>query len=1300
MSNQPIYYRLRIRNANDTADAVTITSVRGGTNPYLSSAPSGDGASFDPLTAESIFGAYTGKIADWSIGSMQRAVTSQLEDAGFRQQLGYRKATLEWSYNGTTWSGGTSGGVLIAGYLTLLRLVNGAEFEYTVSDPMSALVSSTLFSPASTTSVASFLSAWPTRGCILGGPVMAPPVSGRAGSFIKIDDLGGWTMRVEAASGGQYYLRPINVYGPANSWKSATQISDDLASAINEAVAPFQGALTNGAQSPWTTVGDIQGNYWAWAGLTVLIDSGSGFVPWKPLSYFSGPLADAQGNLLPIPIVSPAKGSQGTGLRVLSDGTRTLTNGATVRVRVITILPTDACPIYLSDHPVAILTTLFTAVGFAYNSASATALTTLIGADARYTKAITSSAQLSDIVSEVCRMWGIGIRGDDAGAFYLFNGRDTTRNAAPSTTVTTADVVSGSTSLPFELDAGRALKTLTVSQKRFVDVRSAPFGAKNSIVDGVATGDDQTTFIDDDPGSVALGQLDLSGDGMLHTASVLYPVIADFMKATARAIFDRFGRGPLALETTLLRGGVGDGLNLGDEALVQLPELPNHNYRLGDNPAIAARRMQIVRRTVTPKGYAVRFLDSGPNTQPLGTVPVVSIAASTDTPRSAVSVTITNAATLNGLGYGARLQMAITTGGAPSASQYTDVRAWSATEGVPTSAITIAAIAAGATVYVRARSEKPGSSPSNYGTAASVTLATLNDPTSVTATPSVSDGSLCALSWTPGSGTSADVVDIWLRLSGAAFSTAAKVDTVAAGSVVYTISGLAPGIAYTASVQYRDPGTQDISDPVDVTFTAGAVTRTLTAPVSAVGFSGSLDPLGVPRKDGVYGIAVVAAELPGLVEVAIATETSVGSGTYGSFVTSSNKVASVSGAWTIASFVAPNDDLRRQLKARHVRDGTTPSSYTAVVTVTPWTPQALPGYPTALICQVTMLSPSPSSDAGVNARFQVTGIDPTGATTPQVEIVSLSPGLSVVSGAAVGTPASNNSTWKVALGAPGSGPGTIIARALSALNYADQVIAVPEQTTLANPQGTVSVDANGSWSFTVDGPANTLSFKYATSTSAFPSDATAAAGTVIGSSARTATVTGGGTLAFGATIYITVIPYTGASGTGTALPSIRLRGSYQSYSATKTVAFSRSSFVRTYTTGTPGAVLYDSNASPQNPTMASGDLIYLRMMIELPVGVTLSSASFDGVWNTATTQLISFPVAFYKGNTLNNSGFFTYGGGAQTVTFSLSGTVGTNEALLLHAQWTGALSGTADAAQATVKDVYVTYSMPTPDKTI
>jgi hypothetical protein len=54
MPNYLIEYRIVVRNKADTADLLDITSVRGGTNPYIKEPPVGDGASVDPLTGASL----------------------------------------------------------------------------------------------------------------------------------------------------------------------------------------------------------------------------------------------------------------------------------------------------------------------------------------------------------------------------------------------------------------------------------------------------------------------------------------------------------------------------------------------------------------------------------------------------------------------------------------------------------------------------------------------------------------------------------------------------------------------------------------------------------------------------------------------------------------------------------------------------------------------------------------------------------------------------------------------------------------------------------------------------------------------------------------------------------------------------------------------------------------------------------------------------------------------------------------------------------------------------------------------
>src|SRR5438270_11268404 len=114
-------YRLRIRTADDTADLLVITTDRAGTNPYLQGAPKGDGASVDPITGKALAGAWTVNVVDAITSGTSRVVTSQLEDANFRQQLAGRKAYAEIDT-------GSGYAVQNAGVISKVELVSAIEY--------------------------------------------------------------------------------------------------------------------------------------------------------------------------------------------------------------------------------------------------------------------------------------------------------------------------------------------------------------------------------------------------------------------------------------------------------------------------------------------------------------------------------------------------------------------------------------------------------------------------------------------------------------------------------------------------------------------------------------------------------------------------------------------------------------------------------------------------------------------------------------------------------------------------------------------------------------------------------------------------------------------------------------------------------------------------------------------------------------------------------------------------------------------------------------------------------------------
>lgn len=256
--------------------------------------------------------------------------------------------------------------------------------------------------------------------------------------------------------------------------------------------------------------------------------------------------------------------------------------------------------------------------------------------------------------------------------------------------------------------------------------------------------------------------------------------------------------------------------------------------------------------------------------------------------------------------------------------------------------------------------------------------------------------------------------------------------------------------------------------------------------------------------------------------------------------------------------------------------------------------------------------------------------------------------------------------------------------------------------TAAIAQGTVSIDANGNWAPTVDGPSNVASYRWSSSTSAYPADATVtSSGTVVNGRTFSAS---GGPLTFGQTVYITIIPFTGASASGTALDSIHIRGAYLTYTASKTATYSASDWNERSPYVQYGldwsATTYPQN--PQIPHVNTGvGVMYSWLFPVLPAGVTLVQASVITSWATAAVALGTFSLATYVAGSSVNTGSPTYAGGSQTINMSLSGTLAAASAVVILALWNGPASGNdASADQASIRDVAITYTMPTPDKTL
>jgi hypothetical protein len=314
-------------------------------------------------------------------------------------------------------------------------------------------------------------------------------------------------------------------------------------------------------------------------------------------------------------------------------------------------------------------------------------------------------------------------------------------------------------------------------------------------------------------------------------------------------------------------------------------------------------------------------------------------------------------------------------------------------------------------------------------------------------------------------------------------------------------------------------------------------------------------------------------------------------------------VASVLGDWTAWQDIAPNDGLRRQLKARHVTSGATASAYTAVVTVLPWTPIALQPYPTHVITSLVVTAPSSDANAQTKVVVTASAVDPLGSSV-QVALTALTSNASISSGAAVGTYVASGSSWTI--NRPGILKGSAAAEftgdtaPLSAARSTRTYLDIPEQGQQGAPVLALTVKEDGHVETKITGNSDTASYAYAESISGVPSDATARAGTLV--NGRVVTITSSMTLVLGGRYFIKAVPYNAAVGAGGSEGQI-VEGSVdrQNQTDSKTVRVNGLEF-KAYPGG--AGAYYDPASYLRPASAASGS--YFAFIRGIPVGVPVT----------------------------------------------------------------------------------------------
>ena len=768
------HYRLRIRSADDSSDALILTSVPGGTNPYLTGPPQGDGQEIDPATGESSIGAYTIEAADVS-----EVITAALVDGSGRQTLIQRRAYLEMSTDG----GSTFPTVLVPGFINAYRLVSPMSFAFTIGESRRIEYTRKVWDRTTDN--------FDRATCMVGGPIKGNwgPVTDRGAWRFIVTDSDATTVTLRVLSGSGAF--PIDASTP-HYQDSMTQYARDQANNLAGAEEVLSETAADTASYP---------------GIVVLVQAEDG----TEVDRFT-PLAQVVGTELPRVLFS-----RRDGVKLLRAGTAWSgsppSNDTIFRLYAWRTTIGEDNPLHIDKHPVDILTDLWDEAGKGYDSTEAATVRGLLGDNTRLRLRIIESWNLRDVEQMIGGLFGIGTRVGTDGELEL----TTTRVrgiAAPSSLYDDDDLRSPDTVI-FEVDEATIYNTVTIEQLRFQrwgsgmgdrptdEVVALPRTRSFDLESGGGTPDSDTFGVRElrftVPGTVVI---DVSG-----------PALGDhfFEHGLAWEIFDRFGRGGVygtiaALPTITEK--------VGEELRLDVSHLPNAGVRGGE------RILQIVRRTETPSGPEILLLDSGPNLQ-FSTSPTFSLAAGAADGRKYIDVTVTNAAALNTAGAVLRVEWAVA-GSEPSSGSLLTMY----TGQIPSS-FTTPAVDAGSHVWMRMQAFIPLRRPTAYTAWQSVNLTDLTAPSSLSRSAG-SDPARNTITFTAGE---SDIpLEVRQRPQGDPAGEARVVDTLSPGSDRVTLT-LVPGNSYTIGIRHRELAPfGGVSSTTEISFTVAGSPDTLPVP--------------------------------------------------------------------------------------------------------------------------------------------------------------------------------------------------------------------------------------------------------------------------------------------------------------------------------------------------------------------------------------------------------------------------------------------------------------------------------------
>lgn len=1333
-------YRLRIRDAADAANDLIVTSVRGGANPYLKAPPSGDGQELDVLMGTLRQGVYTAEIVDEITSGTTRVFTSKLFDASGRQVMLSRRAYFEISTDG----GATWPQTLLAGYVINYNLADAITWSIQVGDTRRVEQNALVFDGASTRFTA--------RGCLFGGPIFDGfgPVVNRGGWTFVVKSVTTLSADYKLVSYGfvsgfrgskdQRTTDLFTALGIRDLPAQQAPINVAAESLGRAPALPARQATLIDAVVPGIGLSTFPGSNGCFPGVQIRVYNSSGTLLGRMT-----PATSLDGWNMITPYYTP------TNFAILWPTTITSPSVNDVHtLYAIGVAVTEVSPAYVDLHPVDYATTIWQDLGIDYDTTAAATVKDALGPTLRLAMRITKSEKALDFLNRVIfGPFGIAVRNNVSGQRELIRTR--LRNSGnPTTTVTTAMLRSQSEVI-FANDEGSV-----ISSVRFKGEIYTSFDDSNSIdqqkrpLDGILVRLNEVVVQSGDVSTFGTKEVLYDFGGMIHDALAFGDQSAMLIEATGNEIFNRFGHGAPEGEFRVVRF-IGDGLwgdvnddgvvdfadaaemgaygvglpvsnpaafairgdvshtgnwalnqqqtnryasglshpsapdigtpvagvsvpNVGDEIYLEPAHLPNANKRFGDDPSVGARIVQIVRRTEEPAGPYYKVIDAGSDQQPISPAATISIAANATAPRSIAEFTITNAAAINAAvslivavewGTGASSPA----GGAP----FTRFKAGAC----PVAAVQLPSVTPGSKVWVRARTEQDGRRPSAWTAWTSVTLTAMTAPNTLTFTNLRKNAA--QFNWINANAT--DLIDVFVFKGGSPPGDWSPyfVTTLKQGSTSIVVRGLdGPSVGYVGAVMHRDPATAARSAAVTGTFTTNSTLDT------APDMDGILVMPAV--KDASLPVGIVLALYPFdqnfNIEIERAPDSSGSPGTYAALTT-------VPGTQQIFVDYLPSNGATYWYRARSSLSGYTPSAYTADVSGIPGgvSPSVKAGVAplVPLILSITVsVKPDGSgtisvqgNDKTLSFKLALGGSNPSDATVraasptagPQADISFNS--LSYPTGIYVGA-----FPYSGAAGAGTEGPRHNLF--VSTLNA-------------SIPQGTVFIDASGNASFTVDAPAGVGRIKWLADYSSFPADSTVAASGNTITSAPPYSATVSPALTLGQTLFITVVPFSG-SDLAVQMPGIHLRGSYQSFSATKTLNYSASAW-------NPEAVytnILRKGSSVGVPIGPVGSYGFSAQLTQ-PQGCTLTGASFS-IFQSAGSGGNALTVALKRTSAGTETSLGSASAsqvGAETLTVSCSDSTTGNKYFV-----TGDITYGYTPTSGVLREFAITWTMPTPDKAV